>query len=474
MEIREYATIYINGEWVESVGGHMVDVENPATETVIGRVRQGTVADVDRAVAAARAAFPKWASTPVPERAALLRQLRDILADRQGELAQTISLEIGTPIRISTRIQAALPVTTLGYYADLIEKYPFEEQVGNSRVVQEAAGVVGAISPWNYPLHQLVAKIAPAVAAGCTVVVKPSELAPLAIYQLFEAIAAVGFPPGVLNLVPGSGSVVGAAIAAHPDVDVISFTGSVGAGVKVTQAAAPNVSRVVLELGGKSANVILDDADLAKAVKVGVANAFLNAGQTCTAWTRMLVHESQYEEAKSLVHKALEGYIPGDPLDEGTRLGPVASRSQRDGIRRFITEAIAEGAELVTGGAEAPENMPVGYYMRPTVLGRVDRASTLAQEEVFGPVLALMTYRDEDDALEIANDSQYGLHGGVWSAAPERALAFARRMRTGAVDINGGQYNSEAPFGGYKKSGNGREMGRAGLEEFLETKAIQL
>ncbi|QRP49100.1 aldehyde dehydrogenase family protein [Amycolatopsis sp. FDAARGOS 1241] len=466
--------LYIGGEWVPATGNATIAVENPATEEVLARIPEGTADDVDRAVRAAREAFPAWSATTRAERAELLRKLHEGLAKRAEEIGETIARDVGTPLRIATRIQAALPQTDVQTYVDLLGQDEPEEKVGNSLIVREAAGVVAAITPWNYPLHQITAKLAPALAAGCTVVVKPSEVAPLSAYQLFDALHEAGFPAGVINLVTGYGPVAGEALATHPDVDVVSFTGSVRAGTRVAELAARSVKRVTLELGGKSANVILADADLATAVKVGVSNAFLNAGQTCTAWTRMLVPREKHEEAVALAKKFAEGFTPGDPLDAKTKLGPLVSSAQRERVRGYIEKGVAEGATLVTGGAEAPEGLDTGFFVRPTVFAGVDPDSTIAQEEIFGPVLSIIPFEDEEDALRIANNSSYGLHGAVWSADQDRALAFARRVRTGQIDVNGGAYNPLAPFGGYKSSGVGREMGRPALDEFTEIKSIQL
>ncbi|MEV4602383.1 aldehyde dehydrogenase family protein [Amycolatopsis sp. NPDC049253] len=472
--MQERNVLYIGGEWVPAVGAATIAVENPATEQVQARIPEGSADDVDRAVRAAREAFPAWSATTRAERAELLRKLHEGLAKRAEEIGETIARDVGTPLRIATRIQAALPQTDVQTYVDLLGEDAPEEKVGNSLIVREAAGVVAAITPWNYPLHQITCKIAPALAAGCTVVVKPSEVAPLSAYQLFDAVHEAGFPAGVVNLVTGFGPVVGEALAAHPEVDVVSFTGSVRAGTRVAEVAARTVKRVTLELGGKSANVILDDADLATAVKVGVSNAFLNAGQTCTAWTRMLVPREKHEEAVALAKKFAEGFTPGDPLDAKTKLGPLVSAAQRERVREFIAKGVAEGATLVTGGAETPEGLGTGYFVRPTVFAGVDPDSTIAQEEIFGPVLSIIPFDDEEDALRIANNSKYGLHGAVWSGDQDRALAFARRVRTGQIDVNGGAYNPLAPFGGYKSSGVGREMGRPALDEFTEIKSIQL
>jgi aldehyde dehydrogenase (NAD+) len=460
--------LYLGGQWVAPASDATIAVENPATEEVLGHVPAGTAADVDRAVAAARAAFEGWAATPMAERGAVLDRLHGALAARAGDIARTVGLELGTPLKVAKAVQAGLPLTVLRGYADVAVRDQRTETIGNSLIEHEPVGVVGAITPWNYPLHQVVAKVAAALAAGCTVVLKPSELTPLVAYLLFEAADEAGVPPGVLNLVTGTGAEVGAAIAGHPGVDMVSFTGSTATGRAIAHAAADRIARVALELGGKSANVILDDADLTRAVKVGVGNAFLNSGQTCTAWTRMLVHRSRYDEAVTLAAKAADGYPMGDPFDEGTRLGPLVSAAQRDRVRGFVERA---SARLVAGGPDAP--LPErGYFVAPTVFADVDPDSELAQEEIFGPVLSIIPFDSDDEAVSIANNSRYGLAGAVWGAE-ERALAVARRLRTGAVDVNGGAFNPFAPFGGYKQSGVGRELGEYGLAEFQQTKAIQ-
>ncbi|WP_199510638.1 aldehyde dehydrogenase family protein [Nucisporomicrobium flavum] len=459
-------SLYIGGRWVPASSGETIAVENPATEETLAHVPAGSAEDVDRAVAAARAAFDDWAATPMAERGAVLGKLHEALSARAGEIARTVGLELGAPLKVAKAVQAGLPLTVLRGYADLAAQPVEEETAGHSLIVREPVGVVGAITPWNYPLHQVVAKVAAALAAGCTVVLKPSELTPLVAYLLLDAADEAGLPAGVLNLVPGTGPVVGAAIAAHPDVDMVSFTGSTATGRAVSHAAADRIARVALELGGKSANVILEDADVTKAVKVGVGNAFLNSGQTCTAWTRMLVHRSHYDAAVELAASAAEAYRTGDPFDESTRLGPLVSAAQRDRVRGFIDRA---DARLVTGNAPVPDK---GYFVPATVFADVDPDSELAQEEIFGPVLSIIPFDDDDHAVRIANNSRYGLAGGVWGS-PERALAVARRMRTGAVDLNGAPFNPVAPFGGYKQSGFGRELGVHGLTEFQQTKAIQ-
>ena len=378
------------------------------------------------------------------------------------------------PLKMAGRIQAGLPIANFANYAKLAAEFKYEEQVGNSLVVREAVGVIGAITPWNYPLNQIALKVAPALAAGCTVVLKPSEVAPFNAFILAEVIHEAGLPPGVFNMVTGLGPVVGEALVKHREVDAISFTGSTRAGKRISELAAQTVKRVTMELGGKSASVILDDADLATAVKGTVGNCYLNSGQTCTAFTRMLVPEAKYAEAKALAAEAAKAYAPGDPLSETTRLGPLSSAAQLERVRGFIRKATEEGAELIAGGADAPDGLPGGYYVKATVFGKVDPKSTIGQEEVFGPVLSIITYKDEEDAIRIANDTIYGLAGGVWSADTARAQKVARRLRAGQIDINGGPFNMNAPFGGYKQSGHGREAGVYGLEEFLEYKSLQL
>jgi acyl-CoA reductase-like NAD-dependent aldehyde dehydrogenase len=470
--VQDRTQLYVDGAWTSSTGTATIDVVNPATEQVIGRVPEGTPEDVDRAVAAARAAFDGWSRTSVEERGKLLTRLSEALGARAGEIAETITAEMGSTAKFSQQVQAGLPVAVMGSYAQLLNDYDFEETIGNSLVVREPVGVVGAITPWNYPLHQIVNKVAPALAAGCTVVLKPSEVAPFNAFLFAEICHEVGLPAGVFNLVTGTGPVVGEAIARHPDVDMVSFTGSTAAGKRVTQLAAETVKRVALELGGKSANVVLDDADFSKIGKIAVAQAFPNAGQTCSALTRLIVPRDRQAEVVEQARAAAEAYVPGDPTSNDTKLGPLVSAAQRDRVLGYVRKGVEEGATLVTGGADAPEG--TGYYVAPTVFADVMPEMTIAQEEIFGPVLAIMPYDDEADALRIANATIYGLSGGVWSSDAERAKAFARRMRTGQVDVNGGRFNPLAPFGGYKQSGTGRELGRYGLDEFLEIKSIQL
>jgi aldehyde dehydrogenase (NAD+) len=473
-EIQVRDKLYIGGEWVEPAGSETIDVLNSATEEVIGRIPQGTRADVDRAVAAAREAFESWSLVSLAERAETLRRIAAGMAARADEIAACIAQELGMPLPQCKAIQAGLPTMSFGSMPDLLEEISWEEEIGNSLVVREPVGVVGAITPWNYPLHQIAAKVAPALAVGCTVVLKPSEVVPLNAFILAEIIDEAGVPAGVFNLVTGTGPVVGEAIAAHPDVDMVSFTGSTRAGKRVSELASQTVKPVALELGGKSPNVILEDAELETAIKDGVAKCFLNSGQTCSALTRMLVPRTRLEEAERIAATVAEKYKVGDPFDEQTRLGPLVSETQRERVRGYIEKGIDEGARVVTGGPEPPEGQQRGYFVRPTVFSDVRNEMTIAQEEIFGPVLCIIPYDDEEDAVRIANDSMYGLAGGVWSADEERAKRVARRIRTGQVEINGGVFNPLAPFGGYKQSGHGRELGKFALEEFLRTKSMQL
>ena len=476
--MHEHNQFYINGQWVAPSTSDRIAVHHAGTGAVMGSVPAGGEKDIEAAVTAARAAFDAWSQTPAATRAEILGKIAAGLKARADELGAIMAQEVGMPIKLAGRIQAGLPIATFGIYAKMAAEFKFEEQVGNSLVLRDAVGVVGAITPWNYPLHQIALKVAPALAAGCTVVLKPSEVAPFNAFILAEVIHASGLPAGVFNLVTGMGTVVGEALVKHPQVDAISFTGSTRAGKRISELAAQTVKRVTLELGGKSASVILDDADLATAVKGTVGNCYLNSGQTCTAFTRMLVPEAKYEQAKALAAAAAKGYTPGDPMSESTRLGPLTSAAQLERVRGYIAKGIAEGAELVAGGADAPaglaDDLRGGYYVMPTVFGRVDPKSTIGQEEIFGPVLSIITYKDEEDAIRIANDTIYGLAAGVWSADAARAQKVARRLRAGQIDINGGPFNMSAPFGGFKQSGHGREAGVYGLEEFLEYKSLQL
>jgi len=464
--------LYLNGEWQPSAEGGCLDVVNPATAAVIGWVPNGTVADAEQAIKAARDAFPGWSSCSVATRVAALRELANGLADREEEIATTVTREVGTPIERSRPWQAVQPAFVTGLFARLLDGYSFEEQIGNSIVVREPIGPVACIAPWNFPLHQAMLKVAPALAAGCTVVLKPSSLSPLNAFILAEIVDSLGLPPGVFNLVTGPGTTVGEHLSAHPDIAMVSLTGSTEAGRRVAELGAKTIKRVTLELGGKSANIILADADIAAAVRNGVDNCYANAGQTCAAWTRMLVPRSRLTQAEEIAADTARAYRLGDPMEESTTMGPLISAGQRERVLNFIRMGIQEGAKLVAGEPDGPVLPGKGFFVRPTVLSEVAPAMLVAQAEIFGPVLCIMPYDDEDEAVAMANDSIYGLHGGVWSADSSRALQIARRLQTGRVDINGAAFNYEAPFGGYKQSGAGRELGVHGLEEFFELKAI--
>jgi len=473
-ELQTREKVFIGGEWVDSTGSETIEVVNSTTEEVMGTIPAGTAEDADRAVRAAREAFDSWSRTSREERAGYLSAIAAGLGERSEEIAATIAQELGMPVKLSQIIQAGLPTGQFAAMPQLMEEVAWEEEIGNSRVLREPIGVLGAITPWNYPLNQIAAKVAPALAAGCTVVLKPSEVVPLNAFILAEVIEAAGLPAGVFNLVTGTGPVVGEAIAGHPGVDMVSFTGSTRAGRRVSELASATVKPVAMELGGKSPNVILDDADLSKAVPDGVAKCFLNSGQTCSALTRMLVPREKLAEAEQIAAQTAESFTPGDPFDDATRLGPLVSETQRERVRGYIEKGEAEGAKLVTGGTVPPEGLDRGYFVRPTVFSEVTPEMTIAQEEIFGPVLVIQPYDGEDDAVRIANDTVYGLAGGVWSRDQERAIAVAKRIRTGQIEINGGAYNPLAPFGGYKQSGHGRENGRYAIEELLQIKSLQL
>ena len=466
----DYTKLYIDGRWVDPVGTGRLEVIDSTTEAVFATVPDGAAADIDRAVSAAKAAFPSWSGQAPLERAKQLRRVADALDARKDEIADIESHEIGMPRSQSGPFQVGLGIRAFATAAETLETFEFEDR-SDGLVVREPIGVVGAITPWNFPLNQIGAKVAYAMAAGCTVVLKPSEVAPVNAFVLAEILDEIGFPPGLFNLVTGVGPVVGEALAAHPDVDMISFTGSTRAGKRVAELASQTVKRVALELGGKSPNVILDDADLAKAVTEGVGAAYINSGQTCSALTRMIVPRSRLAEVEEIARAAADSYTVGDPFSEGTSLGPLVSAVQRDRVRGYIQKGIEEGAELVTGGPDAPSGLDTGFFVRPTVFSNVTRDMTIAQEEIFGPVLSIMPYDTEEEAIDLANDTVYGLAAAV-SGSEERAQRVARRIRAGSVRVNSGRFPSAAPFGGYKQSGLGREHGKYGLEEFLEVKAL--
>lgn len=470
----EHGCLYIDGKWVRPFGDEVLAVTNSTTEEVMATIPDATAQDVDQAVTAAKRAFSDWSSTTVADRAKYCASIAAGLAERGEEIAILTSQEVGMVETLSRIIQARLPYTSFSSVPEVVSRFPFEQQIGNSLVVREPVGVVGCITPWNYPLPQSAAKVALALVAGCTVVLKPSEVAPLSTFVLAEIIDAVGLPAGVFNLVTGRGPSAGEALAGHPDVDMVSFTGSTRAGIRVGELCAQRVARVTLELGGKSASVILDDADLARAVRDGVSKAFLNSGQTCSALTRMLVPRWKQAEAVSIAAERARSLTPGDPFDPSSKLGPLVSQTQWERVQSFISRGIEEGATLVEGGLGRPDGLERGFFVKPTVFSDVRRDMTIAQEEIFGPVLSILTYDTEEQAVEIANDSMYGLAGAVWAGTDERAVKIARRLRTGQVEINGGAFNPLAPFGGYKKSGIGREYGEFGLSEFLEVKSLQL
>lgn len=467
-----YPAHYINGQWVKAQSSETLPVHDSSTEEVMATVPSGTVGEAEAAVLAARAAFDGWSALSVETRAAYLDKVAAGIKARTEDLAVAIAREVGMPLKMARAVQVGGPAWHWGNFAKVARQFEWEKQVGNSLVVREPIGVVGCITPWNFPLSQITLKIAPAMAAGCTVVLKPSEIAPVNAMILAEIIHEAGLPPGVFNLVNGVGPVVGEVLATHPEVDMLSFTGSTRAGKRVSELASQSVKRVALELGGKSASVILDDANFEAAVKGTVSACMLNSGQTCSAHTRMLVPAGRYEEAKALAQAAVAKFSIGPSLEETSKLGPLVSAAQRDRVLGFIRTGIEEGADVIAGGAGAPD-FAKGYFVQPTILG-IKATDTLAQEEIFGPVLVVISYNDEDEAVAIANSTIYGLGGAVWGGTDERAMKVARRLRTGQVDINGGPFNGQAPFGGYKQSGNGRENGVYGFEEFLEFKAIQL
>lgn len=471
--MHKHAQLFIDGAWVAPAGSGLAEVLNPATEQVIGQVPLGDERDVEHAVLAARRAFPAWAATPSNVRAGYIQALADQLEAHGDEMAALITAELGMPVQWCRSIQVDGPLEGLRHYAELAALMDEVREVGNSLVLREPVGVCAFINPWNYPLHQLLGKLGPALAAGCTVVVKPSQETPLHAFLLAQIIQSISLPAGVFNLVSGPGAKVGEALAKHPQVDMVSFTGSTGAGVRVAQAAAPSVKRVCLELGGKSPLLIAEDADLAAAVRHGVQDVMLNSGQTCTALTRMLLPASRYAEALELAMAETASLRLGDPLDPQSFLGPMCSAGQRRTVRDYIRIGQEEGARLIYGGVESPRGLARGFYQQPTLFADVDNRMRIAQEEIFGPVLCLIPYADEAQAVQLANDSPFGLSSGVWAGTPERALSLARQLRAGQCFINGAAFNYHAPFGGYKQSGNGREWGQEGLAEFVEIKAVQ-
>jgi len=463
---------YINGEWVDPSTSDTLDVINPATEESITAIAMGAKADVDAAVAAAKAAFETFSQTSVEERIALLEKIIEAYKARMGDIAAIVSQEMGAPVTLANAAQAPAGLGHLIYALNTLKAFPFEEDIGRNRIVREPIGVCGLITPWNWPLNQIAAKVGPAIAAGCTMVLKPTEIAPLNALLFTEVMHDAGTPPGVFNLINGDGPTVGVAMSSHPDIDMMSFTGSTRAGISVAQEAAPTVKRVAQELGGKSPNVILDDANFPEIIARDTFGVCMNTGQSCNAPTRMLVPEGRMEEAAAIAKATAEQIKVGDPTNESTQIGPLVSQVQFDKVQALIQKGIDEGAKLETGGVGRPDGLNVGYFVKPTIFSDVSNDMSIAQEEIFGPVLSLIPYKDEDDAVTIANDTVYGLAAYVSSADVEHAAAIGRRIRAGNVHLNGAGVDPGAPFGGYKQSGNGREFSRWGLEEFLETKAL--
>ena len=472
-DMHERPHLYIDGSWVEPNGEGRIEVINPASERVIGSVPVGSESDANAAVEAARAAFTGWSESTIDERSNYLNLLSSALKDRGEEIAELITSEVGTPIEYSRMAMVGTPRVVSRSYAKILDGFAWEEEIRNSIVVKEPIGVVAMITPWNFPLHQIIGKVAPAIAAGCTMVLKPSKEAPLNAFVLADILDEIGLPNGVFNLISGHGREIGETLASHPEVDMVSFTGSTNAGVRVSELAAPSVKRVTLELGGKSANIILDDADIPRAASSAIYACFANSGQECSALTRLLIPEDSREEVVEVIASKIGRYTVGDPMDGTSKCGPLVSKRQQESVSRYISTGIDEGATLVAGGEGMPDDLDSGFYVRPTVFADVTPEMTVFREEIFGPVLCITTYSNEEEAIELANDSEYGLSGGVWSGDESRAMKVARKLRTGQVSINGGAFNVTAPFGGYKKSGLGRELGVHGMEEFLETKSIQ-
>lgn len=463
---------YINGEWVTPSEPKPCDVINPATEEVIGQIMLGNEKDVDKAVAAAKAAFESFSQTTVAERIELLKAIEAAYKERYQEIVETISAEMGAPIWLCKAAQAAMGPAHLNSVINVLENYHFEERRGNVTLRREPVGVCGFITPWNWPINQIACKVFPALAAGCTMVLKPSEVAPLNAALFAEVLDAAGVPKGVFNLINGDGATVGEAMSRHPDIDMMSFTGSTRAGIQVAKAAADTVKRVAQELGGKSPNIILDDADFEKQVSGGVQSMFVNSGQSCNAPSRMLVPEARHDEAVAIAKRAAEATNVGDPKLKDSTIGPVVSKVQFDKIQTLIQKGIDEGATLVCGGTGLPDGISHGYFVKPTVFANVRNDMAIAREEIFGPVLCMLPYKDDEQAIAIANDTPYGLSAYVSGSDPARVRDVANRLRAGNVHVNGAQLDFGAPFGGYKQSGNGREWGEFGFEEFLEVKAV--
>ena len=470
--MKDLRNFYINGQWITPAQLTVLEVENPATEQPVATISMGTAADVDQAVAAAKAAFQVYSKYNVEERIALLEKLLQCYLDRYDEMAVAISLEMGSPITFAVEEQADCGSGHISATLAALKQYQFEQQVGSTRVVKEPIGVCGFITPWNWPINQITCKVAPALATGCTMVLKPSEIAPISGYLFTQIMDQAGFPQGVYNMVNGSGAEVGSAISSHPDIDMVSFTGSTRAGILVAKAAADGVKRVTQELGGKSPNIIFEDADLERAVSNGVNNMMSNTGQSCNAPSRMLVHSSVYDQAVQIAVQTVEKITVDDPAKEGSHLGPLSSRIQFDKVQALIQTGIDEGAQLVAGGLGKPEGLESGYFCKPTIFAGVNNQMTIAREEIFGPVLTMIPFDTEQQAIEIANDTEYGLAAYFSTSDNERARRVAGELRAGMVRLNGASHGYAAPFGGYKKSGNGREWGEFGFDDFLEIKAV--
>ena len=472
--MKEYKQYFVGGQWQKSTDSDVIDVVNPFSEQVIASINSCSAKDISSAVDAAHGAFKTWSCTSIETRVLLLRKIAQVLKEQQEDLSNTISSELGMPLKMTQRVQVGSPIATFELTANELEKFQWEEQIGNSKITREPAGVVVAITPWNYPLHQIAAKIAPAIASGCTVVLKPSEVTPLNAILLAKVFELANAPAGIFNLVFGRGPIVGEYLVTNPKVDLVSFTGSTRAGKSIMALAADQIKRVRLELGGKSASIILPGADLVKATKSSVNSCFLNSGQTCSALTRLLVQENDYEAVCELAINQAKSFTLGDPMSDSTRLGPLVSKVQEERVKNYIRKGIEEGATLLAGGDTMPEGITKGFFVAPTILGDVKPEYIIAQEEIFGPVLSIIKYKDVDQAIEIANSTLYGLAGAVWGANNDEAMNVAKQIRAGQVDINGGFFNMLAPFGGFKQSGFGRELGKFGIEEFLELKSFQM